>query len=204
MMKKAFCAFLCMILLCSCSESSETVNNASVSKTPDISEQIDSLAAQQEEEYLAGKAEEEAAAEAEKENAEPVESNVRIVPYTGEPDIDLTEMSSTMIYSEVLRMMMNPEEYEGKTIRIFGAYTFFHDTEHDQYFYACIVKDATQCCAQGLEFALNEEYVYPDDYPEEGDEITVTGVFHVVTEGNFKVMRLYDGVIESHTPLANA
>jgi len=33
-------------------------------------------------------------------------------------DVDLTEMSSTMIYSEVNNIMTNPDDYMGKTIKI--------------------------------------------------------------------------------------
>ena len=40
----------------------------------------------------------------------------------GDPnvDLDLTVLSSTMVYSEVFKMMMAPEEYEGTTIKMDG------------------------------------------------------------------------------------
>ena len=37
--------------------------------------------------------------------------------------IDLTSMSGTMVYSEVLNMMMAPEEYEGKTVKMHGVFS---------------------------------------------------------------------------------
>ena len=40
-----------------------------------------------------------------------------------------------------------------------------------------IIQDATQCCAQGIEFVPLEDYTYPDDFPEIGENICVTGVF---------------------------
>jgi len=46
-----------------------------------------------------------------------------------------------------------------------------------QRLYACIVQDATACCAQGLEFEPESTLSYPDDYPEPGAEITVIGTF---------------------------
>ena len=49
-------------------------------------------------------------------------------------------------------------------------------------YYVCIVQDATACCAQGLEFALSENRVYPDDYPDPGSEITVIGTFDTYSE----------------------
>ena len=53
--------------------------------------------------------------------------------------------------------------------------------------YACIVQDATACCAQGLEFEPESTLSYPDDYPEPGTEITVIGTFDSYreeTDGN--------------------
>lgn len=38
-------------------------------------------------------------------------------------------------------------------------------------------EDAAACCAQGLEFEPESTLSYPDDYPEPGAEITVTGTF---------------------------
>lgn len=35
-------------------------------------------------------------------------------------DVDLTKLSSTMVYSEVYNMMNSPKEYVGKTVRMYG------------------------------------------------------------------------------------
>lgn len=35
-------------------------------------------------------------------------------------EVDLTGMSSTMVFAEVYNMMMEPESYEGKTVRMQG------------------------------------------------------------------------------------
>ena len=95
-------------------------------------------------------------------------------------DVDLTLLSSTMVYSEVYAMMVEPEEYFGKTVKMRGL---FATQESDGVrYYACIVQDATACCAQGLEFALSENRVYPDDYPDPGSEITVIGTFDTYSE----------------------
>lgn len=98
-------------------------------------------------------------------------------------DIDLTVLSSTMVYSQVYDMMMDPERYVGKTVRMSGLYTDFYDEANDKHYFACIIQDATACCAQGIEFELTDDYKYPDDYPEEDDIITVTGVFDTYMEG---------------------
>ncbi len=91
-------------------------------------------------------------------------------------DVDLTQLSSTMVYSEVFAMVYEPEEYMGKTVKMNGEFSVFEGVGGQLYF-TCIVKDATACCAQGLEFELDGDYVFPDDYPEPGSEITVLGTF---------------------------
>ena len=107
-----------------------------------------------------------------------------------EVDVDLTILSSTMVYSEVYNMISYPEEYLGKTVRMKGPFAFFHDEATDNYCFACIIQDATACCAQGIEFVLTEDYVYPDDYPEVDEEICVVGVFDTYMEGEYRYCTL--------------
>ena len=90
-------------------------------------------------------------------------------------DADLTELSSTMVYSEVYAMMTEPENYIGKTVKMHG--NFATQEYNGQRLFACIVQDATACCAQGLEFEPESTLSYSEDYPEPGAEITVTGTF---------------------------
>ena len=100
-------------------------------------------------------------------------------------DVDLTSLSSTMVYSEVYNMMYEPDNYIGKTIKMDGLFMAYHDESTGNYYFACIIQDATACCAQGMEFILTEDYSYPDDYPEEGEQITVVGVFDTYMEGGY-------------------
>ena len=102
-----------------------------------------------------------------------------------EVDIDLTVLSSTMVYSEVYNMVSSSENYIGKTVKMKGPFAYFHDEGTDNYYFACIIKDATACCAQGIEFVLTDDYVYPDDYPQVDEEICVVGVFDTYREGNY-------------------
>lgn len=109
-------------------------------------------------------------------------------------DIDLTKLSSTMVYAEVFSMMTNSKEYVGKTIRMRGNYSYYYNKPTDTYYFACLIKDATACCAQGIEFVLNADYSYPNDYPRPGDEITVTGVFDSYLEDGYTFYHLTDAV----------
>ncbi|MBR5767647.1 MAG: hypothetical protein IKX86_03085 [Clostridia bacterium] len=109
-------------------------------------------------------------------------------------EVDLTKLSSTMVYAEVYNMTSAPGNYMGKTVRMRGAFTY---AEGDgRYYFACIISDATACCAQGIEFVLRDERKFPDEYPKTGEEITVVGVFDTYFEGTYQYCQLIDAVME--------
>ncbi len=111
-------------------------------------------------------------------------------------DLDLTKLSSTMVYSEVFNMMNSPDSYMGKYIKMKGAFSVYHDEASDKNYFACIIADATACCSQGIEFRLKDSGTYPDDYPEIGSEITVSGTFNTYSEGDYLYCELKDAVLE--------
>lgn len=94
-----------------------------------------------------------------------------------EVDVDLTALSSILIFSEVNNMMIKPDRYMGKTIKMSGQYYHTYYEETGQYYHYVIIADATACCEQGLEFIWNGEHTFPDAYPEEGTNVEVEGVF---------------------------
>ena len=109
-------------------------------------------------------------------------------PSAGKVDVDLTGLSSTMVYSEVYNMLYNdPAHYLGKTVKARGEFSIYQLVtdgvlQPDPVSYACIISDAAACCAEGMEFVLEGDYTYPDDYPELGTEITVIGEFQSYEE----------------------
>ncbi len=115
-------------------------------------------------------------------------------------DVDLTQLSSTMVYSEVYNMINTPEDYIGKTVKMNGAFQLYCQKmdENGQpdfsypIYYACVIADAAACCSQGLEFVLAGNFTYPDDYPEPGVDITVTGTFETYEEDGNLYCRLVD------------
>ena len=96
-------------------------------------------------------------------------------------DIDLTDMSSTMVYSEVLNITQNPQAYIGKVIKMQGSADVFTDPNTDITYQTCVIADAAACCAQGIEFELTDG----KDQVKSGDQVTVVGVFDVYAEGNY-------------------
>lgn len=92
-------------------------------------------------------------------------------------DVDLSVMSATMIYSEVFNMVIMPEEYEEKTLKIKGNFAVYIGKETGKRYYSVIIPDATKCCQQGIEFVWAGNHSYPEDFPEIGEEITATGIY---------------------------
>lgn len=109
-------------------------------------------------------------------------------------DIDLTSMSSTMIYSEVQNMMTAPDDYVGKKVKMAGQFNVAE--VGDNRYFACLIKDATACCASGVEFVWAGEHSYPGDYPEENAPITVTGTFTTYKEGEATYCQLKDADLQ--------
>ena len=103
-------------------------------------------------------------------------------------EVDLTVLSSTMVYSEVYNMLYNdPAHYLGKTVKARGEFSIYQLVtdgvlQPDPVAYACIIADATACCAEGMEFVPEGDLTYPEDYPELGAEITVIGEFQSYEE----------------------
>lgn len=108
-------------------------------------------------------------------------------------DIDLTSINTNMVYAEVSNMMSSPDQYIGKTVKMKGAFSVY-ETDARNY-YACIIADATACCSKGIEFVLKDACKYPDEYPKEGTEITVSGKFETYLEGEYRYCQLSDAVL---------
>ena len=173
-MKRIFCLLLaaCMaVSLCACGKD---VGNNTLSSNEEASASAESIPTPKEQETP-------------DEQQTPEEPEQTQTSADG-VEVDLTVLSSTMVYSEVYNMLyFYPEDYYGKTVKangIFAIYQMVVDgvTQPDPVAYACIIADATACCAEGMEFVLEGDYTYPDDYPELGAEITVIGEFQSYEE----------------------
>jgi hypothetical protein len=89
-------------------------------------------------------------------------------------EIDLTTMSSTMVYSYVYNMMYSPAESAGKRFRIRGMADESYWDETDTTYHYVVIADATACCTQGLEFVLTDDSV---QYPLGGSDVEISGTF---------------------------
>ena len=94
-------------------------------------------------------------------------------------EIDLTSMSSTMVYSYIYNMIVTPDDFIGQRFKIRGTYDEqFWDQTNLTYHYI-VIADATACCAQGLEFVLTDPNAA---YPQVGEEFEISGVFGTYVE----------------------
>lgn len=107
-------------------------------------------------------------------------------------DVDLTRMSSTMVYAEVSNMMYCPDDYVGKIVRMQGQNINSYYDVTDQTYHSVLIADATACCAQGLEYVLADAGA---SYPESDAEVTVTGEFELYEELGMMYCRLKDATI---------
>ncbi len=88
-------------------------------------------------------------------------------------DFDFSKMNYNMATAVVFDMMVSPGDYENKSVKITGQ--FNSELHEGVRLYAVIIWDATGCCPTGLTVIPPKEKKYPQDFPKEGSEITVTG-----------------------------
>ena len=107
-------------------------------------------------------------------------------------DLDLTDLSGTVVYAYINQMVNAPENYIGKIIRLNGWYDAFVDSSTGLYYTSCFIPDASACCAQGIEFVWAGAHPFPEAYPEPGTGVTVTGRFEVYLEDDWMYIHLVD------------
>lgn len=99
-------------------------------------------------------------------------------PVSNKVDLDLTQMNANMIYAEVFNMLIEPENYENKNIKISGYFNVFTNENTNEKYYAIIIPDALECCQQGLELVWLGEHSL-DEYPSQGEKITIVGRYTI-------------------------
>ncbi len=92
-----------------------------------------------------------------------------------EVDLDFSNFNYNMISAEIFNIMIEPEKYIGKTIRFKGQFFSSFEQEKNQRFYSILIYDATACCQTGFEFILSGNPQYPQDFPQEGTNIQLSG-----------------------------
>ena len=108
-MKKLFCLLLIAMALCSLAACGREKDKGAAA--------ADSADNQAPESSVSQKQPAEKKSESKPAASEPTQS-------TDGVDVDLTRLSSTMVYSEVYNMMYAPDDYIGKTIKMTGQFVY--------------------------------------------------------------------------------
>ena len=114
-------------------------------------------------------------------------------------DLDLSQMSGTIVYAQIYNIQYDPGAYLGKVIRVRGYYSFFREPSNGNLYYACVIPDATACCMQGMEFVPFNEPEDPDHFMEDNADITVTGRLETYVEDGAFYLHLVDASVEQNS-----
>ena len=114
-------------------------------------------------------------------------------------DVDLNNLNTNVVYSQVYLMMTEPDKFIGKRIRMSGQFNVYAAQEGNPSgvteYYAIIIADAQACCQQGIEFVW-PGHTYPEGFPEVKSNASVTGIFEVYEENGKKYCRLVADTVE--------
>ena len=113
-------------------------------------------------------------------------------------DLDLSVMSSTIVYAEMYNIQFDPGQYLGKVIRLRGLYSYYREPSTGVSYYACVVPDATACCMQGMEFVPAIEPEDPDHFLEDSADITVTGRLEIYVDEGISYLHLVEASVEQN------
>jgi hypothetical protein len=89
-------------------------------------------------------------------------------------DIDFTKMNALIASSQLDMVLQDMQSYVGQTMRIRGIYT---PDYWELYGIQDIIIECASGCPKLFSFVWTGNHVYPDDYPEIGSLIELTGVF---------------------------
>lgn len=95
-------------------------------------------------------------------------------------DLNLSSMNYTMLSSIVFDVMVAPEKYANKRIKVSGNYYTFVYEEHR--YFSVLNWDATGCCPAGFDFIPKPEMNFPEDFPKDDEKIIVTGTLKYADE----------------------
>lgn len=178
--------FLAALLLTSCLPSAHNVSKVNV-----LSSLLNA------DQSLSSEIESESTNVETRESSEVINSSIDFPKYD-KIDIDLTTMSATLVYSEVYDMLSSPSPYIGKVVKMSGPFLPFNGTEYMPCYPAILIRDATACCASGIEFIL---YGVPlctveggNGYPLYNEEATIVGRFETYIEGSYIYVHLVDAI----------
>lgn len=96
------------------------------------------------------------------------------------PDLPMVDITEKMFIAQCNDVYLNPDEYQGKAIRLEGMYQNFEDsTDGTQYHY--VMRNSPGCC--GADGTIGFEFLFDGEMPQFNDWIEVVGTVEKVTLG---------------------
>lgn len=102
-------------------------------------------------------------------------------------NIDLTQLSSAIVYAQVYNMLMEAEKFNGVHVKMNGIFYENSDSDKGSIFQCVLVKDNTGCCSVGFDILKGSESI---KFPANLTEIQVEGTF-IVKEDSEGITRSY-------------
>lgn len=110
--------------------------------------------------------------------------------------VDLRNLNGNILFAEIYNMMLYPQDYEGKTIKVVGQYYGEPDPVTDNFYHFVFIADAAACCQQGLEFVAKTGFQTVEDTPPLDEIIEVSGVWNKYQDGENTYYRLNDAEVK--------
>lgn len=117
-------------------------------------------------------------------------------------DLDLTLLDNETVHAKIFQMLVAPDEYQGKTVRMRGDFTPYQAPQESpvlnpgQHYLSCVITDEHNCCSQGIDFQLAEDGHHPAQYPAAGSQITVVGRFQLAEVNGYTYTYVADARLE--------
>lgn len=93
-------------------------------------------------------------------------------------DYDLSAMNYNMFSSITYDIMLTPDKYINKRMKIKG--NFDSSIYENERYFSVLIWDPTGCCPTGMDFIPPENMKYPEDFPEKDTTITVIGILQFI------------------------
>lgn len=91
--------------------------------------------------------------------------------------LDFTKMNYNMASGVIFDMMVAPQKYKNKTMKIHGQ--FYTEVHSDKRIFAILIWDLTGCCPTGVTIVPLSSMKFPSDFPKQDEYVTVTGTLEI-------------------------
>lgn len=106
---------------------------------------------------------------------------------TAAPELPVVEITEKMFIAQCNDVYLNPDDYQGKAIRLEGLYTIYADDQSGKT-YHYVMRYGPGCC--GYDGSAGFEFLYDGELPKLDDWIELVGTVEKVTENDMEYIVL--------------